>query len=541
MRKARKKVTRLRRRSSDGGVDSMSNAGEQLTVTCTTEQHMEEECCTSQHATHNINAAFASYAECYKEGWEFTFVGCCHDQYDFCNECKHLTRPCKTDCCPSKDDALCGAESNEDDMSAFTTQFNVTALVPSVQRLYVDLWDTIELSLLGYYDAEEAETVAHHMHHPGHHSQFPVPAIMRILRTSVLPELAEYLFFVVGFKPLAVRGIAPGARARRRRDGGVLGPMFSRGLGGVDSSQQRQHLGASSPVDYGNNNGAFNDAKSFGTKGTQETDNTKQQHLYGMSKTTLEEINSLRDAATTMSAYKLACILRERGIGCLRCALCDRIDLLGDLEDECDGMNYVRHFSEDDDDEDSVDNGHSASTRISSNNDNVEAGGRSPFLREFQKQIGGGEAWMTPCQCPELVHRQCLEQKLKLIPKYEPWERAKLQFGSLFTLLCSSISGEIVNVEGDRHSPGPTDSRLVSSSPTDEDSATAEPIAPRVWISYDNTIPVRRPHHQEDNVIAVDNLGRFISSAAKCETCGWQFHRTVRLPRSKWEGKFAEL
>ena len=36
-------------------------------------------------------------------------------------------------------------EDNFDDMSAFTTQFNVTALVPSVRRAYVDLWDTIEL------------------------------------------------------------------------------------------------------------------------------------------------------------------------------------------------------------------------------------------------------------------------------------------------------------------------------------------------------------------------------------------------------------
>ena len=36
--------------------------------------------------------------------------------------------------------------------------------------------------------------------------------------------------------------------------------------------------------------------------------------------TTLEDINSLRDVATTMYTWKLASFLRQSGVGCLRCA-----------------------------------------------------------------------------------------------------------------------------------------------------------------------------------------------------------------------------
>eukprot|EP00584_Thalassiosira_punctigera_P024541 CAMPEP_0172548068 /NCGR_PEP_ID=MMETSP1067-20121228/17465_1 /TAXON_ID=265564 ORGANISM="Thalassiosira punctigera, Strain Tpunct2005C2" /NCGR_SAMPLE_ID=MMETSP1067 /ASSEMBLY_ACC=CAM_ASM_000444 /LENGTH=248 /DNA_ID=CAMNT_0013335253 /DNA_START=231 /DNA_END=975 /DNA_ORIENTATION=+ len=163
----------------------------------------------------NLNAAFSKHDECYKDGWEFTFVGCCHDQYDFCNKCDPV-RSCAGNFEPNhrpvskniSHHKYALQEDLHDEMSPLTTQFNVTALVPSIRRLYVDLWDTIELSLLGYYDADETEQVPTNsifLHHPTHHSQFPVPAIMRILRTSVLPELAEYLYFVVGFKPLTVR------------------------------------------------------------------------------------------------------------------------------------------------------------------------------------------------------------------------------------------------------------------------------------------------------------------------------------------------
>ena len=179
-----------------------------------------------------------------------------------------------------------GHEDSLDDGAASTTRFNVPALVPSVQRAYVDLWDTIELSFLGYYDAER-EARTRNLH--------PVPSIMRTVRASVLPELAEYLYFVVGFKPLTRGGLVS---RRRGRDGGVMGPMISRNNTGTNTSAA----------------------------------------------TTIEEIDSLRNTATTMSAWKLASILRERGVGCLRCSICDCIDLVGDgiEEDSMDSINEER-------------------------------------------------------------------------------------------------------------------------------------------------------------------------------------------------------
>ena len=130
--------------------------------------------------------------------------------------------------------------------------------------------------------------------------------------------------------------------------------------------------------------------------------------------TTIEEIDSLRNTATTMSAWKLASILRERGVGCLRCSICDCIDLVGDdiEEDSMDSINEERGVGER--------GPHSQGDR------------RSPFLREFQERVGGSQAWITPCRCPELVHRQCLERKLGLVPKYEPWERLKVIGANLF-------------------------------------------------------------------------------------------------------------
>jgi len=544
----------------------------------------------------NLNAAFVKYHECYKDGWEFTFVGCCHDQNDFCSKCKNPNRSFTTSKCKSNrvitaaSIELHQSEVHEnssnpvdnngshhqymvkedlyDDTSAFTTRFNVTALVPSVQRLYVDLWDTIELALLGYYDADETETIARNLfiQHPTQHSEYPVPAIMRILRTSVLPELAEYLYFVVGFKPLAVRGIynrlgeAAARRRRRRNDGGVMGPVLSRGLGGVrlgfeSPHQQHQHQsGIGSMASSTENSACRNDVRSSldVIPASRESMSGAQHPQTISTTTTLEEINSLRDAATTMSAWKLACFLRQRGVGCLRCGICDCIDLMGDdfEEDYCGGAN---DGMEERDVEEDEPHGMDATNTSTHNSRRPSA-----FLREFQKQVGGGDAWMTPCQCPELVHRQCLERKLKLIPKYEYWEHVKLHFRRVHALLSTPFAEDKRNVRG-----GTVHPKQVSSSGLDQTFSLTSPIshanlsriehiAPRVWISYDDTIPVRRRWHrhadghvealeEEDAVIAVDNLGRFRSSAAMCQTCGGKFLRTVRLPRSKWEVLAASL
>lgn len=112
-----------------------------------------------------IHHWLAKYGELYKDGWTLTFVGCCHD-INFPCECKHSASSCsmsysKSGCNLHTDmqrhqptSPRYGHEDSLDDGAASTTRFNVPALVPSVQRAYVDLWDTIELSFLGYYDAE---------------------------------------------------------------------------------------------------------------------------------------------------------------------------------------------------------------------------------------------------------------------------------------------------------------------------------------------------------------------------------------------------
>lgn len=64
---------------------------------------MDEEKCMSLrlNCISNVKAAVAKYDECYKDGWEFTFVGCCrHDQHDFCTKCK--TNPARLCCTTSK-------------------------------------------------------------------------------------------------------------------------------------------------------------------------------------------------------------------------------------------------------------------------------------------------------------------------------------------------------------------------------------------------------------------------------------------------------
>ena len=413
-----------------------------------------------------INHWLAKYGELYKDGWTLTFVGCCHD-IKFSCECKHSPSSCSMVCPKSG----CNEDSGSlDDGTAFT-RFNVPALVPSVQRAYVDLWDTIELSFLGYYDAER-ETRTRNLH--------PVPSSMRTVRTSdMLLELAEYLFFVVGFKPLAKGGLVS---RRRGRDGGVMGPMLSR------------------------NN----------TSTTCTSMNTA---------TTIEEIDSLRN----MSAWKLASLLRERGVGCLRCSICDCIDLVGDDIEE-DTINEERNDGE----------------RGSHN----QGGRRSPFLREFQKRVGGSQAWITPCQCPELVHRECLERKLKLIPKYEPWERLKViradfwRMGSrVYDVLCHPFSKEKRHAAQSAQGDQLFESLTNSVAPR---TINREDAAPRVWISYDSTIPQRR--RPEDNelgrenaTIAIDELGQFTSPDASCEMCGGRYLRSVRLPRSKAEVVAASL
>jgi hypothetical protein len=510
----------------------------------------------------SINAAFSKYNECYRDGWEFTFVGCCHDEdpLQFCSTChptssKSCCEPigsignCKRRGTLLDDKNVVGKGGiveplphpsqhqlqNDEDQCAFTTQFNVTALVPSVKRLYVDLWDTIELSLLGYYDAaddEEPQII---------HDQYPVPAIMRILRTSFLPDLFEYLYFMVGLKPLAMKSasnLSASRRRRMRRGGGVLGPMLSRrffgGTRGVKPSQQQQHqqpqkqryatTAASTTIsdlimrpcfEY-----AWRGITASGDNMLELESSYAQVNGSTTTTTTFEEIISLSDAAATMSAWKLACFLQQRGVGCLRCEICDCIDLIGDDLDSCDSSPKLPGQIESESTDESDDELHDVNAR--ENRIHPEASGRSTLLEEFHKKIGGGGAWISPCKCRDPVHRQCFERKLNLVAKYEPWERFQLLFRKLRTIL--------------------TRAKEVQSSET--------LLAPKVWISYDNTVPVgwgwRNPAdndniEDDDSVTAVDDMGRFRSPSATCDRCGERFVRTVRLPRSRWEVLTASL
>jgi hypothetical protein len=58
----------------------------------------------------------------------------------------------------------------------------------------------------------------------------------------------------------------------------------------------------------------------------------------------------------SISPWKLACILKERGVPCIQCRLCNKIDVLG----------------------------------------------------------GRASTWIRPCLCPDLVHRDCLERRIGL-------------------------------------------------------------------------------------------------------------------------------
>ncbi len=509
----------------------------------------------------NINAAFSKYNECYRNGWEFTFVGCCHDKELDVRRTGHLpSRPCCDAVCTNSDDETrseshhgnyvvgkggaveppshppqprllnnCGCLVEEP--CAITTKFDITALVPSMKRLCVDLWDTIELSLLGYYDAadDEEETIGTQIIH----DRYPVPAIMHILRTSVLPDLFEYLYFMVGFKPLAMKrtAINISTSRRRRRGGGVLGPMLSRRFFGghhTGSKRPQQQLrqfhvdtvaSLSSAFSYLISRPSFGHAWRGIASSQEFAMNSSFAQVQG-SITTFDDIKSLSDAACNMPAWKLACFLRQRGVGCLRCEICNCIDLTGD---DLEGYSYNGSAESgklvgqiDSGSVDERDDG----PRCNSFRIHPEANERSTLLQDFRMKIGGGGAWITPCQCRDPVHRQCLERKLNLTTKYEPWERLKLCFGRLCTFLTRAKE--------------------------DQTNETYS-IAPNVWISYDNTIPVGLGwRHQTDNsnieeVVAVDDTGRFRSPHASCDRCGGRFVRTVRLPRSRWEVLAASL
>jgi hypothetical protein len=130
----------------------------------------------------------------------------------------------------------------------------------------------------------------------------------------------------------------------------------------------------------------------------------------------------------SIDAWKLACILRESGVNCFRCRLCSHI-------------------------------GVASKTLVSTGNE---------------------QSWIVPCCCTELLHRNCLEEKLNLVHRFD-----------VFKFLTN------------RHD------------------------SPKMWISYDTPF-TNNPHN-------IDGADRFDSPAAVCTTCGQSYRRTVRLPKNVYE------
>lgn len=205
--------------------------------------------------------------------WEKSFVGCC------CNMCEN-TNIIESD-----------------------TQFNVSALVPSLMRAYGNLWDRIELSMLGYNDIVLDEREIRHVH--VHSNQMNNGWDLNII-TSGLAIISKVVNLL--FEPFLQYATFFSGKAQEKKD-------FPRHY-----AMRLRHI----------------------------------------------DLNS-------MCAWKLACLLRENGVDCLRCRLCDKIDVM---------------------------NKHSS------------------------LKIGKEGAWMTPCRCCEPVHRKCLEERLDLKQKLHTWERA---------------------------------------------------------------------------------------------------------------------
>ncbi len=180
-----------------------------------------------------------------------------------------------------------------------------------------------------------------------------------------------------------------------------------------------------------------------------------------------------------MNAWKLACLLKEKGVNCIRCRLCDEIDVVGSSKGEI-------------------------------------------------------MTWMTPCRCPEPVHRKCLEEKLGLVQSLHSWEVLKLNIRNWFRSSkgnSGSSGGEGVGFYGFRN-------RMYHQQ-------HQESLAPKIWVSYDSP-----PENNNDNgngstatnsPVNVDELNQYTSPLAKCCKCGVTYSRALRLPRSIPEVLFSSL
>lgn len=197
------------------------------------------------------------------------------------------------------------------------TKFNHNSLFPSLKRHYKSLWLKIELSMLGLElpspsnDSQNDHTNQNFGYFPRQqrHNFTAFATVTKVIKMLLSP-LLEYV--VITFFPTSD---FVGWRSRKKNKSCTEGNM--------------------------------------------------DQRCLCLNKSTRFQLNNIDN----MNAWKLACLLKERGMNCICCRICDEIDLVG-------------------------------------NSDLV--------------------TWMTPCRCVEPVHRKCLEEKLGLVQSLYLLERTKL-------------------------------------------------------------------------------------------------------------------
>jgi hypothetical protein len=114
----------------------------------------------------------------------------------------------------------------------------------------------------------------------------------------------------------------------------------------------------------------------YGSVADDLEDFTTKPPSYCFSKRSLLRVSS--SSRLNISAWKLACILKEKGVQCIQCRICNKIDVLGRSVNP---------------------NNRSKTTTSSANTINMPT----------------SATWIRPCLCNELVHRTCLEQKIGLV------------------------------------------------------------------------------------------------------------------------------
>jgi hypothetical protein len=248
--------------------------------------------------------------------WERTFhlhYGMCRKKNDndcsVVNEHYFLQRTqsfvgcCSDTCEEHSNNSSVARQQKEDDSNAI--QFNFSSLLPSVYSFYVSLWENIEHAMLCYRRGDDESQAM---------------SIDGLPPLSALSDWMRVMLFMIGLKPVA----------------------WNQNFFALLS----QPWGRKREVDSTNNNSRVS--------ASHNRSSLKQRRF--------DPMLAVQSIGTSMPAWKLACLLKEQGVECIRCRICNKIDL-----------------------------------------------GSSPYAP--QSSI----AWIRPCRCPELVHRRCLERKLGLV------------------------------------------------------------------------------------------------------------------------------